>query len=115
MAKSSSIGPAQRLAGECGAHGGELDALLPARERMWQQIRECGNLHFQLLTKRPENMARFLPIDWERGYPNVWLGVSIESAGAPITCARHQPAFGSSPTNRRLAGYRRLVRQFPAI
>lgn len=56
----------------------DRDDLLAPRERMWRTIRECGNLHFQMLTKRPENIARFLPSDWGDGYPNVWLGTTIE-------------------------------------
>ena len=48
------------------------------RGRMWEVIRCSPHLHFQLLTKRPENIRRFLPDDWGPGYPNVWLGTSIE-------------------------------------
>ena len=33
---------------------------------------------YQILTKRPERIARCLPHDWGDGWPNVWLGVSIE-------------------------------------
>ncbi len=49
-----------------------------ARVRVWNLIRECPDLHFQLLTKRPENIVRMLPADWGVGWPNVWLGTSIE-------------------------------------
>ena len=49
------------------------------RPEAWQIIRRCPNLHFQILTKRAERMARHLPPDWGEGYPNVWLGVSVES------------------------------------
>lgn len=52
------------------------------RADVWQVIRENPWLDFQLLTKRPENIARMLPEDWGdnewRCYPNVWLGTSIE-------------------------------------
>jgi protein gp37 len=34
---------------------------------------------FQVLTKRPERIQNHLPGDWEEGYKNVWLGVSIEN------------------------------------
>lgn len=53
----------------------ELDAL---RARMWAAIRECPHLWFQMLTKRPEHILRFLPTDWGAGYENVWLGTTIE-------------------------------------
>lgn len=49
-----------------------------SRERMWALIQACEHLTFQLLTKRPENIRRFLPDDWGAGYANVWLGTSIE-------------------------------------
>lgn len=48
------------------------------RPEMWQLIRECENLDFQLLTKRPENIKRMLPDDWGHGYQNAWLGASVE-------------------------------------
>lgn len=48
------------------------------RPDVWDLIRACPWLDWQLLTKRPENIARMLPDDWGRGWPNVWLGTSIE-------------------------------------
>lgn len=48
------------------------------RDEAWEVIRECGNLDWMLLTKRPELIADRLPADWGSGYPNVWLGVSVE-------------------------------------
>lgn len=49
------------------------------RPRLWSMIRECPDLHFQVLTKRPHNFRRFLPDDWgDEGWHNVWLGVSCE-------------------------------------
>lgn len=52
------------------------------REDLWQLIRSTPYLDWQLLTKRPENIARMLPDTWDYnkwGYwPNVWLGTSIE-------------------------------------
>jgi len=50
------------------------------RQKLWSLIRATPNLDWQLLTKRAERMARNLPTDWgSSGYPNVWLGVSIEN------------------------------------
>ena len=49
-----------------------------ARERLFALIKATPNLDWQLLTKRPENMKRFLPADWGDGYPNVWLGTTTE-------------------------------------
>jgi protein gp37 len=36
-------------------------------------------LDWLTLTKRPENIPAMLPPDWGSGYPNVWLGTSVES------------------------------------
>ena len=50
--------------------------------RLWELIRKTPNLHWQLLTKRPERIRKSLPKDWwdfENGYPNVWLGTTVES------------------------------------
>lgn len=50
------------------------------RPRLWDVIRECRNMHFQVLTKRPERIADNLPADWgPGGWSNVWLGTSIEN------------------------------------
>jgi len=49
------------------------------RPEAWTIVRECPWLQFQILTKRHERIADHLPPDWGEGYPNVWLGVSIEN------------------------------------
>lgn len=49
------------------------------RDEAWEIIRKCPHLTFQILTKRPERIKQCLPNDWEDGYDNVWLGISIES------------------------------------
>lgn len=56
--------------------------MVAARERLWGLIDETPWLTWQLLTKRPENIARMVPTDWaDYGCPqNVWLGTSIENA-----------------------------------
>ena len=58
-------------------------SILPAwRRELWALIRQCPDLDFLLLTKRPENIARFLPDDWDDGYQNVWLGCTVEDQKA---------------------------------
>lgn len=52
----------------------------PYRDEVWEIIRQCPDLIFQILTKRPERIKDCLPEDWGAGYPNVWLGVSVESS-----------------------------------
>jgi protein gp37 len=47
--------------------------------KLWPLIRATPWLDWQLLTKRPERIAESLPDDWGNGYPNVWLGTSVEN------------------------------------
>jgi protein gp37 len=56
------------------------DEVPPAwRARLWQLIRDTPALDWQLLTKRPQNIRRFLPANWgDDGWPNVWLGTTVE-------------------------------------
>ena len=49
------------------------------RPQAWDVIKRCPNLIWQILTKRPGLIAKRLPPDWGKGWPNVWLGVSVES------------------------------------
>jgi protein gp37 len=49
------------------------------RGKAWDIIRSRPHFIWQILTKRPENILSRLPEDWGKGWPNVWLGVSIEN------------------------------------
>ncbi|MFO0447624.1 MAG: DUF5131 family protein [Pseudomonadota bacterium] len=49
------------------------------RHEVWDIIRKCPHLIFQVLTKRPERIMEHLPPDWGSGWDNVWLGTSIGS------------------------------------
>lgn len=49
------------------------------REELWALIRATPNLTWQLLTKRQQNIEKMLPADWGDGYPNVWLGTTVEN------------------------------------
>jgi protein gp37 len=51
----------------------------PWRDEAWDIIRKTPWHTYQLLTKRPERFFENLPKDWDSGWPNVWLGVSIEN------------------------------------
>jgi protein gp37 len=74
--------------------------------KLWPLIRETPWLDWQLLTKRAERIVECLPADWGGGYPNVWLGVSIETreyewrvqalreAAARIRFVSYEPALG---------------------
>jgi hypothetical protein len=47
--------------------------------RLWDLIQATPNLDWLLLTKRPSRILSLLPEDWNDGYSNVWLGVSVEN------------------------------------
>lgn len=47
------------------------------RDDAWEIMRKTPHLTYLLLTKRPENIADRLPVDWP--LPNVWLGVTAEN------------------------------------
>lgn len=55
-------------------------SILPEwRDEHWQMIRDTPHLDHLLLTKRPQNIQKYLPEDWGDGYPNVWLGTTVEN------------------------------------
>ncbi|MEZ6097252.1 MAG: DUF5131 family protein [Pirellulaceae bacterium] len=76
------------------------------RPDVFNLVRECQNLHFQILTKRPDRIVDNLPEDWGDGWPNVWLGTSIEdmrvahradilrSIPAVVRFISYEPALG---------------------
>ncbi len=49
------------------------------RAKLWNIIRQTPALDWLLLTKRPQNVLKYLPDDWGNGYSNVWLGVTCEN------------------------------------
>jgi protein gp37 len=49
------------------------------RHEAWAVIRSTPHLQWLILTKRPQNIAKMLPGDWDDGYPNVWLGTTAEN------------------------------------
>ena len=49
------------------------------RDEAWEIIRRTPHLTYQILTKRPERINYFLPHRWGAGWPNVWLGTSVEN------------------------------------
>ena len=74
-----------------------------AREDLWELIRQTPNLDWQLLTKRPQNLSRFLPGDWSAGnYPHVWLGVSAEDQ---TEYDRRWPILASVQASVRFVSY----------
>jgi protein gp37 len=78
------------------------------RKDLFSLIRQTPRLDWLLLTKRPFNIARFLPDDWGNGYHNVWLGMTAEdqqrfdarwqhlaSVPAVVRFVSYEPAIGA--------------------
>ena len=65
----------------CASMADVFDNVVPDEWRadLFALIRATPALTWQLLTKRPQNIERMLPPDWGHGYPNVWLGTSVEN------------------------------------
>ena len=83
--------------------------LVGHRERLFRLIRTTPSLDWLLLTKRPQNLKRMLPLAWEmEGMPaNVWLGTTAEdqaraderippllSLDAAVHFVSYEPALG---------------------
>jgi len=49
------------------------------RDEAWGVIRQCRNLDWLILSKRPQRIPERLPKDWGDGWPHVWLGATVES------------------------------------
>jgi protein gp37 len=49
------------------------------RDEAYADFRQCEHVDLLLLTKRIQNARRMLPPDWNGGWPNVWLGVTVEN------------------------------------
>lgn len=50
------------------------------RTRLFQLILDTPNLDWLLLTKRPQNIAKYLPAEWLDDPPfNLWLGTTVEN------------------------------------
>jgi protein gp37 len=49
------------------------------RARLFGLIEQTEHLDWLLLTKRPENITRMIPLSWRAAMPaNVWLGTTVE-------------------------------------
>ena len=49
------------------------------REEAWLMIHRRSDLHFYIVTKRPERIAKCLPDDWDDGYENVTISCTMEN------------------------------------
>lgn len=56
----------------------DLDA---ERAKLWRLIDKTPWLIWQILTKRPQNITRLVPLEWLERWPsNVWPGASVEDS-----------------------------------
>jgi hypothetical protein len=89
------------------------DDLNGERLRLWQLIEETPWLDWQLLTKRPENIAKILTARWlENPRPNVWIGTTVEDQKRADERIEHllrtyQRRCDSSPSSRCSGRWRR--------
>lgn len=79
-------------------------------KRLWSVIRDTEWIAWQFLTKRADRLKECLPEDWEDGYPNVWIGTSVENndyvwrldhlRAIPAVCRfiSYEPALGPLPS-----------------
>lgn len=64
----------------CASMADVFDNQVPTewRDDLWALIRACPGLDWQLLTKRPQNIAGMLPSFWDEVKSHVWLGTTVE-------------------------------------
>jgi protein gp37 len=71
----------------CASLADVFDNQVPSRwrEDLWHYIENTPHLDWLLLTKRPQNIEEMLPDartgtkPWGAGWPNVWLGTTVEN------------------------------------
>lgn len=72
----------------CASLADVFDNQVPEQWRLdlWALIHATPHLDWLLLTKRPQNIAKMLPAPatlgfpaWGQGWPNVWLGTTVEN------------------------------------
>lgn len=70
----------QRTPVFCASLADVFDNQVPTewRDDLWALIKVTPHLDWQLLTKRPQNIAKMLPASWGDGWHNVWLGTTAE-------------------------------------
>jgi protein gp37 len=72
------------------------------RADLFKLIRQTPELDWLLLTKRPENIKKMLPLDWGGDYANVWLGTTCEDQA---NYDRRWPILANIPAAIRFISY----------
>lgn len=73
-----------------------------ARDDLFALICRTPELDWLLLTKRPENIRRMLPDNWNDGWLNVWLGTTCEDQ---LHFDRRWPILSNVPATIRFVSY----------
>lgn len=76
------------------------------RAAVWQAARDCPDVIFMILTKRPQNLPGYLPADWGDAYPNVWLGTTAENQ---TEADRRAEELGEVPAAKRFLSMEPLL------
>lgn len=76
------------------------------RADLFRLIAATPRLDWLLLTKRPQNIAKMLPDGWGAGWPNVWLGTTVEDRER---ARRRLPLIGAAPAAVRFVSGEPLV------
>jgi protein gp37 len=76
------------------------------RTDLWDLIRATPALIWVLLSKRPQNAPTMLPPDWHHGWPNVWLGTTVENN---LEAARRIPHLAGIPAALRFLSVEPLL------
>jgi protein gp37 len=87
----------------CASLADWLDSKVPRawRDELLDLIDATPNLDWLLLTKRPQNATKLVPIEWF-GRPNVWLGITAEDA---IRYRQRWPIVAQLPAVVRFVSY----------
>jgi protein gp37 len=64
----------------CASLADVFDNQVPAEWRgdLWALIRDCPDINFLMLTKRPQNIGTMLPAFWDEVKGHIWLGTTVE-------------------------------------
>ena len=72
------------------------------RRDLWHLVSRTPHLDWQLLTKRPQNIAMMLPDEsigapaWGNGWPNVWLGTTVANQEEAVRNIPHLLAISAA-------------------
>jgi len=77
--KAAAAAGGRKTVGVCYCSDFLIEEADPWRAEAWEIMRSTPNLTWMFCSKRTHRLARCLPPDWGKGYPNVAIGASVES------------------------------------